>query len=139
MKSLFRIFIAILSGISTYFAFPIILVLIDGSVTNFFSLYPHGIILVWFPCVTFPFLIYYALKCRDAKKVKMSKNALAIIIFSAGGLSLAPFIILGGILLNGISLLLWRIVLLLNLFFFSTMVLSSLYYLLKTALIVKGR
>jgi len=139
MKSLFRIFIAIISGISTYFAFPIILVLIDRRVTNVFSLYPQGIILVWFPCVTFPFLIYYALKCRDAKKVQMSKNAQAIIIFSAGSLSLAPFIILGGISLNGVSLLLWRIALLLNLFFFSTIVLSSLYYLLRTALIVKGR
>jgi len=142
MKSLYRILLAIISGISTYFAFPIILALVERilrlSIFQLYSLYPVGFIFIFTPCVVAPFPIYYALTCRDAKKIQMPKNTQAIIIFSAAGLSLATFIALGGTSFKGpISLLLWYIALQLNLFFFSTIVLLSLYYLVRAAFIAE--
>jgi len=139
LKFLFRIFIAVLSGISTYFALPIILVLGDVilSRTVFFVM-PLAFFRILFVCVVLPFPIYYALTCRDTKGIHMSRNALATIVFIAASLPIAIFIFLVGTSFEGpMSLLLWNIALLLNLFFFLTVVLSSLYYLLRTALAVR--
>jgi len=141
VKFLFRIFIAILSGVSTYFAFPILLALVDRILSRtVFLVMPYGYILILFVCVTLPFLIYYAFTCRDTKKIQMSENAQAIIVFIAASLPMVTFIVFWSSIIEGtIFLLLWKIALLLNLFFFSTIVLSSLYYLLRTALTVKRR
>jgi len=141
VKFLFRIFIAILSGISTCFALPIILVLVDRILSRtVFFVFPYVGILILFACVTLPFPIYYALKYRDTKKIQTPKKTQAIIVFTAASLPIAVFIVIVGTSFRGtISLLLWNIALLLNLFFFSTIVLSSLYYLLRTVIIVKRR
>jgi len=141
VKFLFRIFIAILSGLSTCFAFPTILVLVDRILSRtVFFIFPYVGILILFACVILPFPIYYALKYRDIKKIQTPKKTQAIIVFAAASLPIAIFIVFGGTSFKGtISLLLWNIALLLNLFFFSAIVLSSLYYLLRTALAVKRR
>jgi len=135
---LFRIFIAILSGISTYFAFPSLLGLIDRILSRtVFLVFPYWVMLWLFVCVTLPLPIYYAFTCRDTKKIQMPKRTQAIIVFTAASLPIAIFIFVVTSFKGPISLLLWNIALLLNLFFFLTVVLSSLYYLLRTALTVK--
>jgi hypothetical protein len=135
LKFVFRISIAILSGISTYFAFPLILALVSRDI--FIKYFPQWFFLVLFACIALPFLIYYALTCRDTNEIHMSKNIKVVIVFTAS-LPIAIWIVFVGASFKGpMSLLLWTIALLLNLFFFSTVALSSLYYLLRTALAVE--
>ena len=128
MKSLFRIFIAIISGVSTYFAFPLILISLTTGVLSR-SISGFEFFIVPFACVAVLFLVYYALKYRDVEKVQTPKKVQAFVAFSAGFLTFITFVTFGGISsTGGISSQLWGIVLYLNVFFFSTIVLLSLYY-----------
>jgi len=144
MRLLFRVSMSILTGFSTYFAFPIILALVERllelRIYQYYSLFPTGFILLFAPCVVVPFPVYYALTSGDVKKIHIPKNTQAIIVFVAAVASLATFIVLGGTQFEGrpTSLLLWYIALLLNFFFFSAVILSSLYYLIRTALALKS-
>lgn len=140
MKFLFRIFIAILSGISTYFAFPTYLFLVDRVLgrsvfSPLFSLFPHGLILIFTPCVVIPILVFTSLRHRDVGKIRMSRTIQTIITFIASFPVVVLFVEISP--LNPLNFLTTLIYL--NFFFFSMIVLSSLYYLLRTALTVKRR
>jgi hypothetical protein len=138
MKSLLRIVLAIVSGISALYAFPSILGLLTTvlgpSVYPNYSLVPEGLVLLFGPCVVVPIPVYYALTYRDEKKIEAPRKIQAFIAVMAS-LPIVIFIISIGTSFAGpMSMLLFDLVLLLNLFFFSVIVLLSLYYLLRTAL-----
>ncbi len=135
MKSLFIIILAIISGISAYFAFPgffsLVALVLGPSIYPDYRFHP---ILLYAPCVVVPFPVYYAFTYRDVKRIQTPKKTQAIIVFTAS----LPWIVFVGASLKGpMSWLLWTIAVLLNQVFFSTIALLSLYYLLRTALEVK--
>jgi predicted permease len=130
VQTIFRILLAIISGISTYFAFPFIYFFLVDRVLG------HGVLGIEILTVTFSacfavlFLVYYSLRRRDVEKIRMRKSIQAVIVFTSIILTLVAFS--GTSPASGVSGYLWSIALYLNFFFLSTIILASLYYLLRT-------
>lgn len=140
-KSTSRISMAIISAISTGFAFPFFcfflvrrifalpIMRLIGRGSPLRTPFEYGLTLSLFaPFVGFFvfLLVYHALKYRNANKIQMSRKAQAIIALSAGFLTVITFE--GTTPISGVSGLLLTAVLCLNFFFSSMIVLSSLYY-----------
>lgn len=128
MKSLFRILIAIASGISTYLAFPIIWTFYHRVMgRGYVSLFLEGIMLTFFAMIFVPIFVFICLRLADVNKIHMSRHAQAIILISSGFLALVTF---GVMDLSNVGgwLIVWLIALILIFFFFLVVVLASLYY-----------
>jgi len=124
---LFRILLAIISGASTYFAFPFIYVLLVEKGLG------HGIfgveILTYtvLACIVVSVAVFSGLRRRDIKKIRMSRAIQGIIALIA----IFPVLVLYAVISPLNPLNLWSIIIYQNLFYFSTIVLTSLFYLLK--------
>ncbi len=133
MKPVSIALFAVISGISALFAFPGYLILADRAlglgIMQLLSLYPIGLTLILAPCALIPILVFTSFKRRNTEGTRMPTPVKAIIPLCAFTLTLILY--WDAIPPNSVSLFIFETVMRLNFFFLSTILLTSLFYLLK--------
>ena len=129
LKSTLRLVIVSLSGVSTFFAFPFLYIFVARlffHVVRASDLLEFDLIASVIVCA----LVYDTIRNIDTKKIQISKTTLRITLI-AGCLT---FIVFAGLVGSELSQItnISNFLLILNFFFFSTIVLSSLHYFVKT-------
>ena len=136
MKSPFRVFIAAISGVSALFASLYLFDFVVGGVLEHFTHIVHTVpywvetvTVMGFSAVATPILVYHALKRRDIKRIRMPKPIFLIIVSFATFLTIMVFTWF--LPTHALRWSMSYIFICLNFVYFSTIVLASLYYLLK--------
>jgi len=129
LKSTLRLLVVSLSGVSTFFAFPFLYIFVARlffHVVRASDLLEFDLIASVIVCA----LVYDTIRNIDTKKIQISKTTLRITLI-AGCLT---FIVFAGLVGSELSQItnISNFLLILNFFFFSTIVLSSLHYFVKT-------
>lgn len=137
LKSPSRIILAAISGVSALFASLFMFDFVVNGVLEHFVHIVHTVpdwfetlAVMGFSVVATPILVYYALKRRDFKRIRMPKLVFLIIVLFATFLTIMVFA-----WFLPVHALQWTVNYIfqcLNFFYFSTIVQASLYYLLKT-------
>ncbi len=133
-RTLERMLLAVASGISAYFGYPILIARFISAIHGLGSSNPELLrLLVAFaggsiPVVFFglAFLVFYSLKRKSKNHIKMPQAIQLLLLLAAGLVTFGAFY--PGYLYYSINLEL--VVFSLDFFFFSTMAFLSLYYLL---------